>query len=84
MLRIDGVPVHELTNARRPREDQVAHWRGRTVGVVYQSFELLPSLSLLDNVMLPMDYCDVYPAGERPSRAMEVSTAATSSSFKWR
>jgi putative ABC transport system ATP-binding protein len=50
-VEIDGVLVHSLN------ENQIALWRGRNVGVVYQSFELMPQLSLLDNVMLPMDLC---------------------------
>jgi putative ABC transport system ATP-binding protein len=71
---VNDVPVHELTDARHPREDQVAHWRGRTVGVVYQSFELLPSLSLLDNVMLPMDFCGLYHPRTSPRRALDLLT----------
>jgi putative ABC transport system ATP-binding protein len=65
---VDGVPVHELS------EDRVALWRGLTVGVVYQSFELLPSLSLLDNVMLPMDFCGLYDPRTSPNRALELLT----------
>jgi ABC-type methionine transport system ATPase subunit len=42
------------------------------VGVVFQFFQLLPTLTLLENTILPMDYCDVYPYGERPDRAMEL------------
>jgi putative ABC transport system ATP-binding protein len=71
---VNGVPVHQLANAQRPREDQVAHWRGRTVGVIYQSFELLPSLSLLDNVMLPMDFCGLYHPRTSPQRALDLLT----------
>jgi putative ABC transport system ATP-binding protein len=65
---VDGVPVHQLS------EDQMALWRGRTVGVVYQSFELLPSLSLLDNVMLPMDFCGLYHPRTSPERALDLLT----------
>jgi ABC-type lipoprotein export system ATPase subunit len=53
-------------------ESQRALWRGRNVGIVFQFFQLLPTLSLLENVMLPMDYCKVFPANERPQRAMEL------------
>jgi putative ABC transport system ATP-binding protein len=63
---MEGTPVHALN------EDQVAFWRGRKVGVIYQSFELMPSLSLLDNVMLPMDFCDLYRRGESRERAMDL------------
>ena len=65
---VDGVPVHQLG------EDQMATWRGRHVGVVYQSFELLPSLSLLDNVMLPMDFCGLYHPRSSPERALGLLT----------
>lgn len=46
---VDQAPIHKL------KEDRLAQWRGQNVGVVYQSFELLPQLSLLDNVLLSMD-----------------------------
>ena len=58
---VSGVPVHRMS------EDQLAPWRGRTLGIIYQSFHLLPTLSLLDNVMLPMDLCGLY----RPRRSAE-------------
>jgi putative ABC transport system ATP-binding protein len=59
---VDGVPIHTLS------ESDMALWRGQNIGVVYQSFELLPTLSLLDNVMLPMDFC----AGRyRPRQSMK-------------
>ena len=63
---VDGVPVHTLN------EDQMALWRGKNVGVIYQSFELMPTLSILDNVMLPMDFCGLYVNGESQERAMEL------------
>ncbi|HMM21720.1 MAG TPA: ABC transporter ATP-binding protein [Selenomonadales bacterium] len=63
---VAGTPVHTLT------ENQIAVWRGRTVGVVFQFFQLLPTLTALENVMLPMDFCDVYSSGERPERAMKL------------
>ncbi len=53
-------------------ESQRALWRGRNMGVVFQFFQLLPTLSLLENTMLPMDYCGIYPFYERPERAMEL------------
>jgi putative ABC transport system ATP-binding protein len=42
------------------------------MGVVFQFFQLLPTLTLLENTMLPMDYCKLYPFYERPDRAMEL------------
>jgi ABC-type lipoprotein export system ATPase subunit len=56
-------------------ESQRALWRGRNMGVVFQFFQLLPTLTLLENTMLPMDYCKVYPFNERPARAMELLKA---------
>jgi ABC-type lipoprotein export system ATPase subunit len=56
----------------RMSESQRALWRGRNVGIVFQFFQLLPTLTLLENAMLPMDYCGVYAANERPERALEL------------
>ena len=53
-------------------ESKRALWRGRNMGVVFQFFQLLPTLTLLENTMLPMDYCNLYPFKERPGRAMEL------------
>ncbi len=50
--------VHIGTTAvHRLNESQVAVWRGRNVGVVFQFFQLLPTLTILENVILPMDFC---------------------------
>ena len=53
-------------------ESNRASWRGRNLGVVFQFFQLLPTLTLLENIILPMDYCKVYPFSERPERAMNL------------
>jgi ABC-type polar amino acid transport system ATPase subunit len=53
-------------------ESQRSLWRGRNLGIVFQFFQLLPTLSLLENVMLPMDYCNVFAADDRPRRALEL------------
>ena len=50
-------------------ERELSRWRGRAVGVVFQFFQLLPTLTALENVMLPMDFCDQWPAAGRPERA---------------
>ena len=63
---VDGLPIHEK------RENQLAQWRGQTLGIIYQSFHLMPSLSLLDNVLLPIDFCGLYRAGDSKRRAMEL------------
>lgn len=61
---VNGIAVNQLSS------DQAAKWRGRTLGVVLQSFELLPTLTVLQNVMLPMDFADRYPVREQRERAL--------------
>lgn len=56
----------------RMNESQRSKWRGRNLGIVFQFFQLMPMLTLLENVMLPMDYADLYDFDERPKRAMEM------------
>ena len=53
-------------------ESQRSNWRGKNLGIVFQFFQLLPMLTLLENVMLPMDYVDMYDFDERPERAMQL------------
>ena len=53
-------------------ENSLARWRGKTVGVVFQFFQLLPTLTVAENVMLPMDFCKVRPARQRRVRALEL------------
>ncbi|MBI4760059.1 MAG: ATP-binding cassette domain-containing protein [Chloroflexota bacterium] len=53
-------------------ESQRSKWRGRNLGIVFQFFQLMPMLTLLENVMLPMDYAEMYDFDERPKRAMEL------------
>jgi putative ABC transport system ATP-binding protein len=51
-------------------EGKVAEWRGRTVGVIFQFFQLLPTLTVVENVMLPMDFLGRWSPRERSERAM--------------
>jgi ABC-type lipoprotein export system ATPase subunit len=53
-------------------ESQRSKWRGRNLGIVFQFFQLMPMLTLLENVMLSMDFADMYDFDERPPRAMEM------------
>jgi putative ABC transport system ATP-binding protein len=63
---VAGASVHSLD------ENALASWRGVTLGIVYQSFQLLPSLSLLDNILLPMDFCGLYSRKKSTARAMDL------------
>jgi putative ABC transport system ATP-binding protein len=63
---VAGTAVHKL------REGQIAGWRGRNIGVVFQFFQLLPALTVLENVMLPMDFCKMYAPRERRERALHL------------
>ncbi len=61
---VDGAPLHRFSSER------AAKLRGKTMGVVFQSFELLPTLTVLQNVMLPMDFARRYSLREQRQRAM--------------
>ncbi|MDZ4133734.1 MAG: ATP-binding cassette domain-containing protein, partial [Dethiobacteria bacterium] len=63
---VNGTAVHEL------KDDKLALWRGLNLGVIYQSFNLLPMLSLRDNITLAMDFCGTYQHGKSEKRAMEL------------
>jgi ABC-type lipoprotein export system ATPase subunit len=54
------------------REGKLAEWRGRNVGVIFQFFQLLPTLTVIENVMLPMDFCHMYSIRQRKERAMHL------------
>ncbi|HIE24716.1 MAG TPA: ATP-binding cassette domain-containing protein, partial [Anaerolineales bacterium] len=61
---VDGVDIYAMSESKR------SLWRGRNLGIVFQFFQLLPMLNLLENVMLPMDYVGMYDIEERPKKAM--------------
>jgi len=63
---VGNMAVHNLT------ENQMAVWRGKNLGIVFQFFQLLPMLTLLENIMLPMDFCNMYTPSERKKRAMRL------------
>jgi putative ABC transport system ATP-binding protein len=56
--------IHQLS------QEGLAAWRGRNVGIVFQFFQLLPTLTIAENVMLPMDFCHMFPRHERRDRAL--------------
>jgi ABC-type lipoprotein export system ATPase subunit len=61
---VNGTAVHELN------ENHMARWRGKNMGIVFQFFQLLPTISIIENIMLPMDFCRTYPFREREKRAL--------------
>jgi putative ABC transport system ATP-binding protein len=61
---VDRVQIHTLN------EEQIAVWRGRSIGVIFQFFQLLPTLTAVENILLAMDYGGQYSRHERPERAM--------------
>jgi len=63
---VGGAAVHMLS------EEQIAVWRGRTIGVIFQFFQLLPTLTAVENILLPMDYGQLYARDERAERAMHL------------
>src|SRR5512136_1141005 len=63
---VTGRQVHKMS------EDMLAAWRGENVGIIFQFFQMLPALSLLQNVILPMDLANKYSPKERRERAMEL------------
>jgi ABC-type lipoprotein export system ATPase subunit len=63
---INGAPVHSFTEA------QMAAWRGRNLGIVFQFFQLFPTLTILENIILPMELNNLYSKSERKQRAMHL------------
>ncbi len=63
-VEVGGTAIQGLDQGR------LAAWRGRNVGFVFQFFQLLPTLTVAENVMLPMDFCQTYPVRERRKRAL--------------
>jgi len=63
---VTGQEVHHMS------ENKLAAWRGENVGVIFQFFQMLPALSLLQNVVMPMDFANKYTPKERRERAMSL------------
>ncbi len=76
---VSGTPIHNLN------EGQMAKWRGTTIGIVFQFFQILPTLTVMENVMLPMSLANLYSVTERHDRAMglleQVGLAAEAHKF---
>lgn len=65
-VRVGGADLHSMS------ENRLSLWRGRNLGIVYQAFHLMPGLSLLGNIMLPMDLCHLYRPRQSRERALEL------------
>jgi ABC-type lipoprotein export system ATPase subunit/CRP-like cAMP-binding protein len=65
-VMVRDVAVHRL------REGRMAEWRGRNVGVIFQFFQLLPTLTVIENIMLPMDFCHIGTMRQRRERALQL------------
>jgi putative ABC transport system ATP-binding protein len=59
-------------NITQAKQGQLTKWRARNVGIVFQFFQLLPTLTVLENVMAPMDFANVWRPSERKQRAMDL------------
>ena len=63
---VTGEPLHRLS------ENRMAGWRGQHLGIIFQFFQMLPSLSLMQNIVLPMEFAGKYSPKERRARAMSL------------
>jgi putative ABC transport system ATP-binding protein len=68
IVNANGSPV----SIHKMKEDEIAYWRGQNLGVVFQSFQLLPMLTLVENIMLPMDLCGKFNPKQSRARALEL------------
>ncbi|MBV6400804.1 MAG: Lipoprotein-releasing system ATP-binding protein LolD [Anaerolineales bacterium] len=68
IIHTNGSPV----SVHKKKEDEIALWRGHTMGVVFQSFQLLPMLTLVENITLPMDLCGNFSPKQSRQRALEL------------
>jgi ABC-type lipoprotein export system ATPase subunit len=66
LVEVNGIEIAKMTESQR------ALWRGKNLGIVFQFFQLLPMLTLQENVMLPMDFVGMYDFDDRPRKALEL------------
>lgn len=62
-VKINSTDVHTLN------ESSLAEWRGKNIGIVFQFFQLIPTLTIAENILLAMDFVNVIPNRERTKRA---------------
>jgi putative ABC transport system ATP-binding protein len=67
-----GEVIAGQTALQQLSEGQTARWRGRNVGIVFQFFQLLPTLTIVENIVLAMDFCKTIPVRQRKPRALEL------------
>lgn len=65
-VTINGAVIHAMS------EGKMSVWRGKNLGIVFQFFQLLPMLTVLENIMVPMDFCGVIPFNMREARALQL------------
>ena len=63
---VNGTLVHSLS------EEQIVVWRGKNIGVIFQFFQLIPTLTSIENIILAMDYGQQWASSQRPERAMQL------------
>jgi putative ABC transport system ATP-binding protein len=68
IVHTNGSPI----SIHKMSEDKIAFWRGHNLGVIYQSFQLLPMLTLVENITLPMDLCGKFSPKDSRARALEL------------
>lgn len=65
-ILVKGTAINNLT------ENKMAAWRGKNIGVVFQFFQLFPTLTVLENILLAMDFCKIIPFSQRKARALKL------------
>ncbi|MBZ0310573.1 MAG: ATP-binding cassette domain-containing protein, partial [Anaerolineae bacterium] len=65
-ITVDGV------NITQSPQRKLTKWRAKNIGIVFQFFQLLPTLTVVENVIAPMDFANVWKPGERRQRAMDI------------
>ena len=66
VIRVNGTTLGDLS------ENETARWRGENVGLVFQFQQLMPTLTIVENVMMPMDFTGSLPTRDRHPRAMNL------------
>jgi len=63
VVKVNGTDIHQLN------ESQLAQWRGKNIGIVFQFFQLIPTLTIMENILLAMEFVNTIPGSERAGRA---------------